>query len=174
MTYYLNSARSALLLVFSLHTFSCFASERVQKYPDLIMHGKHYSNACAPASQKMLRNKLSVSGVRAAKQAWKAVNAILCLPNDTQNRAYVKQALQTRVRMSLESTGETPDVRTVERNDELVNDILAAGRAWKANIRVESGKILLQYFASEACVEAVTLSFENGNWSVYEFGVACD
>jgi hypothetical protein len=174
MSFYLRCVLTGSILTLSLATFLCCASERMEEYPDLIMHGESYSNACVPENQKVMRDSLFTSGAKDAGQAWQVISAILCSPNDTVNRAYIKRLVQRKVRMSIESTGEKPEIRTVERNDEIVEDIIAAGHAWKANIRIQSGKIFLRYFASEACVEGVTLSFKNGEWSIYEFGVACD
>jgi hypothetical protein len=173
MNRYLSCVAKSFLLASGFSTPVCFASESV-KYPKLIMHGQKYLNACDPVRKVALQNMLLVHNVKASKQAWRVIDAILCSPDDDKNRAYVRGIIQKRVRMSLESTGETPTVQLVERTDELIDEILAAGRAWEASLQVDSAKIILQYFANEACVEAISLSFASGKWTVSDYGVACD
>lgn len=174
MSYYQRCLLNATFLAVSFMALPCSASEFSVEYPNLIMHGETYSNACEAGNQEELRSVLFKNEVKAPTQAWKLINVILCSPNDVKNRAYVTQMVQKKLRMKVESTGERPDVKTVDRNEELVDDLLAAGRAWQASIRVEPGRISLQYFANEACVEAIAFSFRNGKWLVNEFGVACD
>jgi hypothetical protein len=163
-----------LMLALSLLTDFCHASTLAEKYPSLAMHGERYTNSCNPSSQGLLRETLVRNKVKNSKQAWRLIGAILCFPNDANNHVYLKQFSNKRMRLTVESTGEDPDVQTVELNDELLDEIIAGGNAWKASLRVESGKIVLQYFANEACVEGATLLFHRGAWSIHEFGIACD
>lgn len=174
MKYHSHCSIRFLLLSLSSLTLSCFASESPEKYPKLVVHGQNYSNACLPLRQDVLKNMLLATGVKASNQAWHAIATILCSPSDALNHDYVRSLVRKRIQMSLESTGETPEIRMVERSDELIDEILAEGKAWKADVQVESGKLVLQYFAREACIEAITLSFESGKWTISNFGVACD
>ena len=163
-----------LMLALSLSASFCLASTLAENYPSLAMHGELYTNSCNPSSQGLLRETLVRSKVKNSKQAWRLIGAILCFPKDVKNRAYVKQFASRKMRLTFESTGEDPDVQIVELNDEILDEIIAGGNAWKASLRVEPGKIVLQYFANEACVEGATLLFHRGSWSIHEFGSACD
>lgn len=174
MIYHLRCNVNLLFLLFGFISFPCSASDLFKEYPSLIMHGATYSSACQVTNQKALQNVLSSNGVKASAQVWKLIDIILCSTKDKEDRAYVAQRVQKKLRRTVESTGEKPDVKTVERSAELIDDLLAEGRAWDANIRVEPGKIFLQYFSSEACVKAVNFSLRNGKWLVHELSVACD
>jgi hypothetical protein len=162
------------MLIFSCSAFSCSASSATNEYTNLSIHGESYPNVCAPAEKKNLQETLLASQVTDVAQAWLAVEAILCAPNNDTNRSYVETLVPRTVRKTVESTGDKPAFKMVARSEVLVRGLMAAGKAWDANIRTEPGKITLQYFANEACVKERILTYVNFKWSVYAIGEACD
>lgn len=74
----------------------------------------------------------------------------------------------------IESTGDESSFWRIRRNTGLVNSVMAAGKAWNAEVHIDRDKIDLQYFANETCVKRVTLSYRRGKWVVDGIGEACD
>jgi hypothetical protein len=163
-----------LLFISSCAALSCSASDDMNKYPTLTMHGESYANACAPEQKKGLQDAVLASTVQDAAQAWLAVDAILCAPNNNVNRKHVENLVPQKVRETVQSTGEKPTSKMVPRSDELVTSLIAGGKAWRARIRTEPSKVVLLYFADEACVKDRRLNYINFKWSVYEVGESCD
>ena len=155
-------------------TIMCSALTPTNKFPTLAMHGEDYANACAPLQKKELKDTLLTSNVRDAAQAWRAVDALLCAPNNDTNRIYLESLIPKKIRQTTESTGDEATFKLVTRSRKLVQDLIAAGKAWDANIQTEPDKITLQYFANEACVNARTLIYADFTWSLFEVGEACD
>ncbi|MFL6674547.1 MAG: hypothetical protein ACJ8LG_14795 [Massilia sp.] len=153
---------------------ACHAIDATEEYPTLRIQGEEYSNACAAVPKNHLRDTLLAGKVQDAAQAWRAVDAMLCVPDNDTNRSYVKSFVPKKVHEAAESTGDKPTFRMVARSEELVRGLMAAGKAWDASIRAEPDKVILQYFANEACVKVRTLTYEKFKWSVYEVGEACD
>jgi hypothetical protein len=163
-----------LTVYFFCSAFSCSALSAANEYPELSIQGENYPNACAPAEKEYLHDTLLASKVENPAQAWRAIDAILCAPNNDTNRSYVETLVPRTVRKTVESTGDKPTFKMVARSEALARGLMAAGKAWDANIRTEPGKITLQYFANEACVKERTLTYVNFKWSVYAIGEACD
>lgn len=70
--------------------------------------------------------------------------------------------------------GTEPSYEVVSRTDELIDNTMAAGEAWAAGIQIEVDEIKLHYFANEASVRGVTLSYRRNKWVIDEIGEACD
>jgi hypothetical protein len=51
----------------------------------------------------------------------------------------------------MESTGDKPNFKIISRNEKLLSELMAEGAAWNVTMLVEPEKIILQYFANEAC-----------------------
>jgi hypothetical protein len=165
----------AILAVTSLSlAMACHAIDATEEYPTLRIQGEEYSNACAAVPKNHLLDTLLAGKVQDAAQAWRAVDAMLCVPDNDTNRSFIKTLVPEKVHEAVEATGDKPSFRMVARSESLVRGLMAAGVAWGANIRTESGKVVLQYFANEACVKERTLIYSNFKWSVYEVGEACD
>lgn len=162
-----------VLLSFSFGAVSA-DSNAANKYPALSMHGENYPNACEPSQRKALRGLLRASRPQDSERAWRAIDAMLCSPSDDANRHYLKTLVPRKIKETVESTGDQPEFKLVARSDRLISGLMADGKAWDADIRVESTKIVVQYFANEACVRSRTLTFENLRWSLTEVGEACD
>ena len=144
------------------------------KYPPLEMHGETYPNTCTAPQKKNLHEALLASRVHDTEGAWRAIDAMLCTPSDDANRRYVKTLVPKKIKQTVESTGDQPEFKLVARSDKLIGSLIADGRAWNADVSAEPTKIVLQYFANEACVRSKTLTFENRRWSLTDVGEACD
>ena len=79
-----------------------------------------------------------------------------------------------KIKEDFSSTGEEPSFETMKRSDELAERLIAARETWNARVREEYGKIILQYFADEACVKEVTLQYVESAWLRHGLGEACD
>ncbi|MEW6370430.1 MAG: hypothetical protein AB1584_05795 [Pseudomonadota bacterium] len=151
-----------------------FALDSVETYPPLKMHGTSYPNACADEESQVLRDKIVASKVAEASQLWQAVKIILCAPRSKRDRIFVAGLIPSKVREVAESTGDTPSFRIVQRTPELIEDVMAGGKAWDAEVSFDSRKLVLQYFVNEACVKRITFIFQRSKWLVYSVGEACD
>ena len=143
-------------------------------YRSLEMHGWTYSNACSKPEQQVLRQAVLKADVKNMPVVWRAVQALLCAPRTGPERTYLASMFVKKVKKQLESTGSEPSYEVVPRTDELVNDTMAAGEAWAANIHIGVDEIKLHYFANEACVRGVTFSYRQRKWVIDEIGEACD
>lgn len=140
----------------------------------LTMHGGTYSNTCSKPEQQVLRQAVSKAGVKNMPVVWRAVQALLCAPRTGPERAYLASMFAKKIKRELEATGTEPSYEVVSRTDELIDNTMAAGEAWAAGIQIEVDEIKLHYFASEACVRGVTLSYRRNKWVIDEIGEACD
>ena len=138
------------------------------------MNGNTYPNACSPKQQAALRKKLTPESVSDATQAWQVVEALLCAPDDKDNRRRMLSYTAPRVRVEQPPIEEKPIFRTVKRSEALVGDFMARGRAWDAELSPEGTQLVLHYFADEACVKGVTLAYRASRWLVIETNEACD
>jgi len=143
-------------------------------YPSLEMHGSTYANACSKPEQQVLRQAISKKKVENLPAVWRAVQALLCAPRTGPERAYLGSMFAKKIKQKLEDTGSEPSSEVVARTDELINRAMAAGEAWAADIQIEVDEIRLHYFANEACVRGVTLSYRRNKWVIDEIGEACD
>jgi hypothetical protein len=149
-------------------------SANANEYPDLNMQGRNYPNSCAPEQRQILQKEIIKGDVQDATQVWKAVELILCVPEDDASRKQLISLFYKKVRKAIDSTGEAPIFKTMFVSEELASKVMAGGNAWNASILVEKSKIVLQYFVNEACVKSATLFYKKSKWSVYEIGQACD
>lgn len=143
-------------------------------YPSLTMHGWTYSNACSKPEQQVLQQAVLKADVKNMPMVWRAVQALLCAPRTGPERAYLASMFAKKVKKELESTGSEPSYEVVPRTDEVINDTMAAGEAWAADIQIQVDEIKLHYFANEACVRGVTFSYRQRKWVIDEIGEACD
>lgn len=175
MTFLFHRQHTAItfILIF-FPTIICSAANPTNEFPTLSMHGEHYANACAPLQRKELKDTLLTNNVRDAAQAWRAIDAFLCAPNNDINRIYLESIIPKKIRQTTESTGDEATFKLVTRSRKLVQDLIAGGKAWDANIQTEPDKITLQYFANEVCVKERALIYKDFRWSLYEVGEACD
>lgn len=150
------------------------SSMAMNEYPSLKMHGEIYQNSCSPEQKKMLRGRLSKSGVPDEGLAWQTIELVLCASNSQINRRKVVVSFNEKVTEKTESTAGKAVYKTIRPNEELAASIMAVGEAWDTSILIEGEKIILQYFVSEACVNSATLLRNNSNWLIYEIGQACD
>jgi hypothetical protein len=163
-----------LIIIFAYPAFFASGLCAATEYQSLSMQGESYPNACSAEGKKSVRDVLLKNEVQNSSQALKVVDAMLCLPNDDKNRSYLESVTPQMVRKTVESTGDKPAFTMVPRTDELVSGLVAAGKAWNVTIRLESRKLVIQYFSNEACVKERTLFYVNSKWSVYELSEACD
>jgi hypothetical protein len=136
--------------------------------------GGNYPNICKPAEKEAFSHAILRSDAPDAKGAWRAVNMILCSPRSGASRSYINGLLPKVVRKHVSSVGDKDTVRRVARSDALVEEIMAGGKAWDGELRTEREEIYFQYFANEACVREVRLSFLDRKWLISEIGEACD
>jgi hypothetical protein len=144
------------------------------EYPDLNMQGINYPNSCNTQQKHTLQDKVIKSMAQDGRQAWKAVDLILCALDSDVNRKKIISLFQKKVRKEVESTGDKSGSKTVKVNEEIATSIMAMANAWDTTIIAEQEKIVVQYFVNEACVKSATLSYSNSKWFVYQIGDACD
>lgn len=170
----LRSKRWIICSVAASIGLSCGAAQPAERHRSLTMHGERYPNACDSAEKSELRNALLKSNVEHAEQAWYAVSTILCCPSNSHSRAYITSLLPESVRPTSDATGVELTVSTVRPTAELVEAIMAKGRAWNAALSTENRTIRLNYFKNEACVDGITLRVNARGWDIDELGQACD
>jgi chitinase len=166
---YLIATCGFLCAASQLH--SCYAAS---EHAALVIQGDSYPGSCDAAQKKLLHEELVRSEAADAKQAWQVVELILCASDSAANRDKVISLLRKKIRQTIESTGSQPIVGRVAGNVILVDNLMAAGRAWNSSVSGNETRIVLQYFVDEACVNSVTLLYDEHKWSVDEIGQACD
>lgn len=182
VTIYMLSIVFGLAMTKQFSTYATFgsiepewvAATNVEQFPSLLMHGESYANACAPSEKSQLHIALTRSNVRNIEQAWDAVNTILCAPPSNKSRREITRLIANGVKGQFESTGSEAVVSELRPNGQIVDDIMARGRAWEATLQTSTRNIILQYFKDEACVRKVNLVFRNQRWLINEIGHACD
>jgi hypothetical protein len=145
-----------------------------QDYPSLTMHGFTYPNACAPAERADLQGNLNSKKIPEPLMAWRAIELILCAQKTKFSFNQLTELVPKHIAASAESTGDKPQREVAIRSERLVADLMAGGRAWDADIRIEDGNILLQYYVNEACVKSARLTYANRKWLLSKIGEACD
>lgn len=155
-------------------SFSCAAGGSIDLYPDLMVHGESYPNACKPDEKEKLYRSTLQSVSTSAEVAWQAIHTILCSPNTNANRFYLLQLMTKNVKKNLRSTGGEDAVHKIARSNKIVEEAMAQGQAWDVSLRTEPKKIYLQYFESEACVSEVVFFLADRKWIISEVGKACD
>ena len=154
---------------------ACEFSAYAQEDESLVMHGLNYPNACSVAEKNKLKEMLTRARVVEEAQLWRALDTILCAPDNDVTRAYLRSLVPAKVREDIESTGDKPSVKMMARNEKLIGKLIAAGKAWDATVEEDQfGHVTLQYFADEACVKGTTFAHANSKWYVYQIGQACD
>lgn len=147
----------------------------IEQYPDLIIPGGSYRNACNPNEIAELNYITLKSAVKNAELAWQALSTIICAESNSATRLYVAHLLPATIKSRSDSTGSEPIVEKIARNEKLIEEVMAKGRAWDVTIRVEGEKkIHVQYFQEEACVAGLSLSFVMKKWIIDEVSQACD
>jgi hypothetical protein len=147
----------------------------LEQYPELRMHGGNYPNACNPTEIAELNHIILTSGVKNAELAWQALSTIICAESNNATRLYVAHLLPATIKNRSESTGSEPIMEKIARNEKLVEEVMANGRAWDVTFGVEGEKnIHVQYFQDEACVRGIALSFVKKKWIIDEVSQACD
>ena len=150
-----------------------FAQPKTDPYPGLEMNGNTYPNACSP-KQRALRKELKPESVSDPTQAWQVVEALLCAPDDKDNRRRLLSYTAPEVRVEQPPIEEKPIFHTVKRSEALVGEVMAKGRAWDAELSPEGTQVVLHYVADEACVKGLTLAYRASRWLVTETSEACD
>lgn len=147
----------------------------MEQYADLVMHGGSYPNACNPTESAKLNYITLQSGVKNSELAWQALITIICAESNNATRLYVAHLLPAIIKNRSDSTGSESIVGNVARNEKLVDEVMAKGRAWDVTFRAEGEKkIHVQYFQDEACVRGLGLSFVKKKWIIDEVSLACD
>lgn len=152
---------------------SSFSSE-INLFPTLKMNGEIYENSCSANKKEVLKGEINPSRLKNADQVWSIIVTILCKPANEKNIEFLKLLTLKKIREATASTGARPQRELVTPSRMLVRDVMAECQAWDADIQVESGKVILQYFANEACVRSVKMRFAKSKWIIYEVGEACD
>jgi len=149
-------------------------SYAVSEHKALVIHGDSYPSSCDSDQREILYHELARSEVPDLAQAWRAIELLLCSCNNASSSGRVISLLQKKIRETTESTGYKPVIRSVPRNEILIDRLMMAGSAWNSSILVQGARIILQFGANEACVNSVTLVYDKHKWSVSEIGQACD
>jgi hypothetical protein len=140
--------------------FSGAASGAKKSLPTLRMQDVIYQNACTGNEKLKLRKDLN-RRVAMAKDAFSKIDVILCADRNASSKNKIIKMTSLSVRIAGESTGGEPEFDVEVVSDRLIEDILAAGAAWDVSLQTSSHKLVLQYFANEACVKSVILRRKN-------------
>lgn len=102
------------------------------------------------------------------------IETVLCAPADQGSRAYIARHLSSKVRRNFASSSELKKSDLPLPDNDIAAEIIAAKRAWNANLRVEENKVVLQYFIDEACVKSIGFTLVKSVWIISEVSAACD
>jgi len=160
---------AALLLTSSGNTYE---SEADSRHPNLTMHGNSYPNSCAPHQRKNLVREIEGGSLPDWKKLQKAIDAILC--KSPSSNKEVLSIIDDVVIMSYEGTAEEKVIRKSSDKMEILDQIMAEGKAWNARLRIGTEEVTLQYFSNEACIESVKFHHSRGAWLISGIGGACD
>jgi hypothetical protein len=149
-----------------------------EKYPSLKMQGEIYLNACLEDKKTMLKKNMLELKYPDEEKAWKLIDTILCADNNEISRSYVKNLIPDKLRKA-DLTGVKPKIKLLQKNEDLINKLLASGKAWNPSVQINEDKInekeiVLQYFANEACVKGLKIKHMVNKWILYEISEACD
>ena len=138
----------------------------------LNIQGDVYDASCTASAKAALQ--ASLNGPTAA-EGWKMIDTLLCAPRTAASKAYVASHVARTVSYQSYSTGdEQEQPSTVALSAAIINELLAAGEAWDANVDASAQEIQLSYHPNEACVHTRTLEFIQGKWRITAMGSACD
>ena len=143
---------------------------------DLYVQDVAYTNACSPSERKKLQQsvKRAAGRSRDANGAWRLVETLLCAPDSKASRRYLTSVLPPKIRFKSSGTGQDDTSELTRRDSELIESLLAKGKAWNAMISAESREIILSYYPNEACISSRTVTFTNKRWRLVEMSEACD
>jgi hypothetical protein len=175
MTSYSSGKLSPTIFLTLLGVLSLSSADiEAQDYKPLTKHGSTYPNACLPEETKELQGDLNSKKIPEPDKVWVAVELILCSQKNKSNLKRVSELVTKKILAASESTGDAPQSEVVGRTEKIVSDLMAAGQAWDAGIRLEEGDVVLRYFADEACVKSARLTYTRNRWLVSRIGEACD
>lgn len=160
---------SAVLLV-----SAPFVHAQTQRHPALVMHGDSYANACDDTELTALKQQLPKTPVQSPENLWRVIETVLCAPAEKGSRAYIARQLSSKVKQNFAGNSELKNSSLPFPDNDIAAEIMAAQRAWNANLRVEENKVVLQYFTDEACVIGIGLAFVKSVWVISEVSDACD
>ena len=169
----LQLARRFLVLAMAFSTLAC-ASAISNEYRSLKIDGELFASACSRDPKSVLYDTLLSSNVQDTDKAWRAIELILCSPNNATNRKFIKSIVPERIERTSVSTGDISAHRLIARSDALISALPAAGEAWNAEIRAVPGTIVLQYFSNAACVKERTFTYVRSRWLLSSISEACD
>lgn len=139
-------------------------------------NGEVLPNACTTAGQAALRGKLMApkTAVTRSDEAWRLVHALLCAPRTTEARAYLRSHLGKTVEQLVQATGSEDETSIVAVDDDLVNSLQQAGKAWEAQLDTCSDEVTVHFWSDEASVRSRTLRFVGGKWRIVAITDASD
>jgi len=152
----------------------CNASEIKDNYPPLEINGTYYANACQLGANESLHKTVLARNVENSNYVWQIINALLCGSFNSSAHELVKTIVPQQIREKVVSTGEEPSFRILRRNDDVIKDLMANGRAWGVEMRVTSESLVLEYYPNDACFRRIALENHNSKWNISEIGEACD
>lgn len=171
---------SSIYLVFIFLLLSSYSELLFcqEKHPSLTMQGETYLNACLDDEKNMLKRDLQELRYPDEEKAWKLIDTILCADNNEFSRSYIKNLILDKLRRE-DSTGTKPRIKLMPKNDDVINKVLASGKAWSPSVRisevnVNQKEIVLRYFPNEACIKDIKIRHVKNKWILYEVAEACD
>jgi len=150
----------------------CYANDANTRHHKLIMHGQAYPNSCTLSEKKKMNADLRRRMLPEWRNLATAIEIILCRSESSINA--ISNIVDKTVVMTYEGTAEEKFVKSSSDEKEILKEIMADGEAWNARLLVNAGKVKLQYFSSEACVESVSFHHSQKGWLVSDIGGACD
>lgn len=163
-----------LLLSYAILLLSCAAASAQEVPQDLEAYGEVYPAACKASERKALKSSLEALKEADTQKLWQAIDTLLCAPATPANERLVKQMLASRVETLDEDTGSEPTVRRRPPTNELAQELMAKGQAWRATIELHDEGLVLQYAPNEACISSVTFVYRGKKWWIFQTGSACD
>lgn len=168
------STRVLLFLLLVIPSATSLASDGAPANSNLTMHGELYGNSCSAKEKKKLISDIKTNVRRNARALQNVVELILCATGTDNNNREISDFIGEVVIISYEGTAEEKVVKDSRKKMEVLNDMMAKGRAWNATLNFDGDEVKLQYFSSAACVESVKLRRFKSSWVVQEIGGACD
>lgn len=163
-----------LLIIFTSMRAGAVVLGDEQIYPDLEIQGESYPNACKPDQVEKRREIVDRSGIADKTRALQVIQSLLCSPSRDLDRKYVLKLIPAKIRIIADATGQRGDSKYWNRDQELIDYILAEGQAWNANLRVKNREIHLEYYENSSCIRGITVLLKGETWIVHELEEACD
>lgn len=108
------------------------------------------------------------------KHAMKIIDFFICQPFEKIDEIYFKKIVPNKIKRIYVETGATdPQIDEIHDSSSLFA-ILAKGKSWNGEIRVEQDEINFSYSPNEACINSLPFKFVDKNWRMVEFSQACD